>query len=120
MTVFKTSAIILTLAITSCCSLTKTPKTSSESDIKKLEQNDKLFLDQGYSKGTIVYSDIKGDCEYTIRVESTGTLFDPINLENNFKKDGAKIWFTFNGLRMMNRCDKANPISIDNIHMRTE
>lgn len=120
MTVFKTLAIFLTIAITSCCSLTKTTKASSESDIEKLQQNDKLFLEQGYIKGTIVYSDIKGDCEYTILVESTGTLFDPINLENNFKKDAIKIWFTYNGLRMMNRCEKANPIRIDSIHMRME
>lgn len=120
MTIHKTLAFFLTLTITSCCSLTKTPNTSYESDEKKLEQNEKLFLEQGYSKGTIVYSDVKGDCEYTILLEPDGNLFDPINLGESFKKDGAKIWFTFRGLRMMNRCDKANPVSIQTIQMRTE
>ena len=45
-------------------------------------------------------------------------MLDPINLEESMKKDGLKVWVTYQGLRMMNRCEKANPVSIVEIEMR--
>ena len=45
---------------------------------------------------------------------------DPINITEEFKKDGEKIWIKFGGLKMMNRCEKANPISIIEIQKRVE
>lgn len=119
MTLFKSFAIFLTLTFLSGCTSTKNANHSSAVELKKEnELKEQKFLQEGYSKGIIIYSDIKNDCEYTIRVESSGSLFDPINLENTFKQDGAKIWFTFRPLRMMNRCDKANPIEIEAIQLR--
>ena len=77
----------------------------------------------GFQAGTIVASDAEGDCPFTIRLEDkTGTLlYDPINLDksfSSFKQDGMKVWFTFAGLRMMNRCEKANPINLIDIQSR--
>ena len=77
----------------------------------------------GFQAGTIVASDAEGDCPFTIRLEDkTGTLmYDPINLDKSFstfKQDGMKVWFTFAGLRMMNRCEKANPINLIDIQTR--
>jgi len=48
-------------------------------------------------------------------------VYDPINLDESFsafKQDGMKVWFTFAGLRMMNRCEKANPINLIDIQTR--
>ena len=67
-----------------------------------------------YTSGTVVYSTAENDCAYTLKVDSqTEDLFyDPINLENEFTKDGLKIKFQYKLLKMKNRCDKANPISL--------
>ncbi|MDP2686355.1 MAG: hypothetical protein Q8O62_03980 [Aequorivita sp.] len=72
----------------------------------------------GYFLGTIVYSDKEGDCPYTIQMPGDKMEFyylDPINLEEKYKKDGQKVWIKFNGLRRMNRCDKATPAEITDI-----
>ncbi len=80
------------------------------------------MIEEGFIKGIIVTSKVEGDCPITIQVEGKeGSYFlDPINLEDNYKNDGEKIWFKFAGLRRMNRCEKANPISIIEIQKRVE
>lgn len=80
--------------------------------------NDKSFIENGFKKATVIYSEIEGDCPYTISVEGETTLFDPINLEENYKKSQANIWVKYHPLRMANRCDKANPVEITEISKR--
>ncbi len=65
-----------------------------------------------YTTGVIVYSEKEGDCEYTIKLKD-GLFYDPINLEDAYKVDGMAVYFKFRGLRMLNRCNKANPVSIE-------
>jgi len=70
------------------------------------------MLEAGFKKATIVASTVKGDCPYTLKVDGENNLFDPINLEETYKSSGMQVWFTYHPLRMMNRCEKANPIEI--------
>ena len=77
------------------------------------------MMESGFSMATVVASKTEGDCPFTIKMED-GTLFDPINLEDGFKKHDTKIWVKYSGLRMMNRCVKANPVRIDEIQKRVE
>ncbi len=77
----------------------------------------------GFVKGTVRVEPVGGACPYLIEVENEGEapyFLDPVNLMEYYQKDGQKIWFKFRGLRMMNRCEKANPISISEIKDRTE
>lgn len=86
---------------------------SCGNSVKKLENNNVEMIADGYIKGTILFSDIEGDCVYTIQVEDNKKLLlDPINLDENFMKNQKKIWFKYTPLKMKNRCDKANPISL--------
>lgn len=67
-----------------------------------------------YTYGTIIINKENSECSVLIELED-GVFFDPINLDEkfeSFKIDKLKIKFTYQPLRMMNRCDKANPISI--------
>ena len=42
-----------------------------------------------------------------------GTYYlDPIDLREDFQIEGEQVWFKYGGLRRMNRCEKASPISI--------
>jgi hypothetical protein len=117
MTLIKTTLFIFTLGLASCCSSTKTSNEVSltNESAMTLEQMEEA----GYTKGTIVSSEAEGDCPYVIALEDDSSrMFDPINLENTYKKNGTKIWFKYTGLRMMNRCEKANPVTITEIQKR--
>ena len=94
----------------------------SDSSENTIQIDSKKMIEAGFIKGTIVTSEVEGDCPITIQVQGKETPYflDPINLDENFKKEGENIWFKFAGLRMMNRCNKANPISIIEIQKRVE
>ena len=112
---------MLTILLFLGCSSTKNSGDPTLSDTKIInEQLEKEMLEAGFSKGVVVFSEIEGDCPYTIKVIDSDLYFDPINLEENFQKDGLKIWFTYGGLRRANRCIKANPIGIIAIQERVE
>ena len=91
-------------------------KQTMEADKNK----DQEMIVQGYTKGTIQFSDKEGDCPYKIIV-STGNnsllYYDPTNLSERFKQDNAIVYFKFRGLRMMNRCAKATPVEITEMEM---
>lgn len=79
------------------------------------------MMEEGFLKGTIVYSEVENDCPYTIRVDAEEPYFlDPVNLDGKYEVDGEKIWFKYTGLRRMNRCEKANPINITEMQKRGE
>ncbi len=80
--------------------------------------SEKMKLEEGFKKATVIYSTLEGDCPYTISVEGESVLFDPVNLESNFKKNQEKVWVKYHPLRMPNRCDKANPVEITEIVKR--
>ena len=77
---------------------------------------EEAFDPTGYTSGTIIYSEEKDDCEYTIKLKG-GLYYDPINLEDSYKKDGIAVYFKFRRLRMANRCNKANAVSIEEMHI---
>ena len=83
------------------------------------------MISSGYSHGTVVAN--SSDCgdeekcatsvPFFIKCITSGSeqLFDPTNLAAEFQVDGAVDWLKYGGLRMMSRCSKANPISIQEI-----
>ena len=117
MKLLKTSFLLLILIATSCCTSSKTSKNDKNTESSELMANSKKMMADGFTMGTIVASKTEGDCPYVISSEIDGNkvLYDPINLDDTYKKDGMKIWYKFNGLRMMNRCDKANPVNVSEV-----
>jgi|SRR5690554_1043381 len=87
------------------------PSTEETLDVQDLKH-------AGYLFGTIVHSELENDCPYTIQISGNiggVNYLDPVNLEETYKKDGQKVWVKFNGLRRMNRCEKAVPVEITDI-----
>ncbi len=115
----KISLLLFSVLLFSCNSTNKTATNNTETET---QMDAKKMMEEGFIKGVIVTSNKEGDCPITIQVETKEgtTLFDPINITEEYKKEGEKIWFKFGGLRMMNRCIKANPISIIEIQKRGE
>lgn len=94
---------------------------AAEIEAKKIEAKAKMA--EGYLPGRIIYSDLADDCEYTIQLKDGEKDFyyvDPINLNENFKRNGQTVWVKYGGLGRMNRCEKAAPVSILEIENRDE
>lgn len=105
---------VIALCVISCKNTDKVAKENANKETKEAS-----FDPSEYKKGTIVYSEEQGDCEYTILFDN-GSSYDPIDLEDNYKKDGMGVYVKYRGLRMANRCLKASPISIEEIHEAKE
>jgi len=120
--VIKYLSVIFSIMILSCNTIKdKKNADGTTASNEEIMAEEKKMMEEGFKKGVIVYSDVEGDCPYTIKMEGESAYFlDPINLEEAFRKDGEKIWFKFNGLRRMNRCEKANPVSIETMQKRAE
>jgi len=116
----KTSLVLVGLIFMLSCTSKKTT-TDAMTDTERTSLNTKM-MENGFKMGTIIASKLEGDCPYTIQLvdDNYSYYLDPINLDEGFKKHGEKIWFKFAGLKMMNRCEKANPISIIEIQKREE
>ncbi len=126
MTFAKAIFAATTIILFSCCGTQKTSEQSStmNQDIVEASNSKEVatkMMEAGMMRGTIVASEVENDCPFTIRIaDKTGTLLDPINLDPSFHVSGMKVWFSFRPLRMMNRCDKANPVELSDIQTRIE
>jgi hypothetical protein len=103
-------SFLVFFCIISCSTIDKT--ISAEKRIIKNQR-----IDKGFTLGEIFLSNIEGDCPVTIKIDDKNGIYylDPINLEEKYHIDGLNVWFKYGGLRRMNRCQKANPITINEI-----
>ncbi len=124
MTLLKSLLFVLAIGLISSCASKKGNDitTSEESKIESNMNSKKLMLEEGYSDGIIIASRTEGDCPFVIDIndENYSYFLDPVNLAEDFKTDGQKIWFKFTASRMPNRCEKANPVWIVDIKKRVE
>ena len=109
------ATIALTVLMITSCGSTK--KVASEDLIEVSNE-----IESGeFLKGQVIFSDVEGDCAYSIKTVGPGAeLLDPINLTDEFKIAGQQIWFKYTGLRRANRCEKARPVEINEIKIRTK
>jgi len=121
------TVFLFSLGVFSCGTSTKTTTNeninTTETTTSETTMSDKEMIAEGYQQGVMVYSDKEGDCPYTVQMKGDKMEFyylDPTNLKDSFKKDSLKIWLKFNGLRIMNRCDKATPIEVIEMKKREE
>ena len=112
--ILKPIYITLFILLGVCCSSKKTSaditQKSQISSFKKAE-----LISKGFTPGVIQESTQKEDCIFTIQVSELNKqpyFIDPINLDETFKKNGLAVFFKYRALRMMNRCQRANPVEI--------
>ena len=103
--------LLFSILLFSCNSTNKSVTTTSINEVKIATE--KMITD-GFTPGQISISTEEGDCPITIKVEGENGAYylDPIDLKEDFQIEGEQVWFKYGGLRRMNRCEKANPISI--------
>jgi len=117
---FNFAVILFSFLIVSCNTSHKTTTTNNSENESQMES--KKMTESGFTTGTIVHSEKEGDCPITIQVdEEEGAIYyDPINITEDFQNNGEQVWFKFTRLRMMNRCDNASPIRIEEIQLINE
>lgn len=112
---------ICALAISlSACNAKKDAAAEAKANQVAMEKQKQEMLDKGYSLGTIVKGADAKDCAFKIQMGDEGSKYflDPTNLDASFQQDGIEIWFTYTGLRMMNRCPSASPIRVEDMQRR--
>ena len=118
-TIIKFSLVSL-MAVSLSCNSAKTA-VNDESAVNDTvtetsKQMESQLINEGYSVGTMKY--IKNSkCSYIIVDEKTKVNFDPINIDNekfsSFKSENMKVFYKYRPLRMMNRCNEAQPIELE-------
>lgn len=102
---------------------TTTTETSTSTETTTKAMEEKGMMAEGFLLGTVVYSTAEDDCPYTVKLKrDNGEIYyvDPINMDKEFMVDKEEIWIKYSGLGRMNRCIKANPVSISEIQKRAE
>jgi len=117
--------IALIVLSTSCNSAQETVQ-ETDGDTMNKEQSDNKAMDaqmliDGFHIGEL--KQLKDSvCEFIILDLVTKAKFDPINISEDIYKsirnDGEKVYYKYRPLRMMNRCNVANPISLIDIKKR--
>ena len=106
--------ITLFILLGVCCSSKKiSADIAAKSQISSLKKAELIYT--GFTPGVIQESTQKEDCIFTILVSEQNRqpyFLDPINLDEAYKKNGLDVFFKYRALRMMNRCQRANPIEI--------
>jgi hypothetical protein len=116
MNVLNSIYVLALLMVISC----KSAKNQT-SNIEENRMETQKMISDGFKKGVIVTSEKKTDCPFVIKVQGDNDTYylDPIDLPDEFKKEGVSIWFKFTPSRRMKRCENANPVNLnDLIHMR--
>ncbi|MBT0606908.1 hypothetical protein [Aequorivita echinoideorum] len=121
----KITLLVFVMITLSCKPLERVPQDERENEREVIAEkiSAEKMLEDGYLPGRIIFSDIEDDCRYTIQLKDDKTEFyyvDPINLSDEFHRDGQTVWVKFTGLRRANRCSKANPVELNAIENRDE
>ena len=101
---------LLLFPIISCNTIDKAAFADNKTD-------EQVMIMKEYLAGEVSVSKKEGDCPVTIKIPGKNGIYylDPINLEEKYHINGLNVWFKYGGLRRMNRCQKANPVTINEI-----
>tara|TARA_R110002020_G_scaffold388031_4_gene598767 strand:+ start:1444 stop:1800 length:357 start_codon:yes stop_codon:yes gene_type:complete len=115
-TSFISLGLLVMLALNSSCNSSK-KSTDKGERASNLESD---FDNTGFTEGRLLVGRNTGDCSYMIEVlnKDVPYFLDPFELEDKFKEDSLKVWFKYSIMRMPNRCDNANPVSISEMYLQ--
>ena len=109
---------LFVLVVSGCNTIKERPIQNPESQITKIKIAE--LMAEGFTAGVIQESAQKEDCQFTILVSEQNIQpysLDPINLAEAYKKNGLAVFFKYRALRMMSRCQRANPVEIQEIQI---
>ena len=110
--------LVLLMVNINSCKTKKATTNAAENAVTKTETMNK-FIEDGYSKATIVFDKSKDEpCSYLIQLEK-GALLEPHKVLNDkFKNNKETVWIKFIRQRRMSRCGNAQPVELLDIVKR--
>lgn len=124
MILIKSGLTFFLALLISCSSTNKTVKKTGDDTKTTTEMATKTseMTKDGFLSAEVVESKVEGDCPFALKLMNGDSPYflDPINMTDQYKVNGEKLWIKFSGLRRMNRCDKASPVNITEIEKRVE
>lgn len=110
--------IVISVNINSC----KSKKATSEEETKvetKVESTKSNFIEDGYSKATVIHDVSKNEpCSYLLQLDKGGLLEPQVFANKKFKNNNELVWIKFTRQRRVGRCDNAQPIELTEIIKR--
>ena len=109
---------LFVLVVSGCNTIKERPIQNPESQITKIKKAE--LIPEGFTAGVIQENTKKEDCQFTIIVSEQNKqvyFLDPINLDEKKKKNGLVVFFKYRPLRMMSRCQRANPVEIQEMQI---
>lgn len=106
-------SLAMTLVLSSCGQKATTEE-AVETTTTTME--DKSFDPSEYTAGVITETKEEGNCQWVIKLKD-GRIFETTDMNKDFKKNGAAVYFKFRGLRRMSLCPGANPVEITEMRM---
>ncbi len=84
---------------------------------KKIETlKEPVPLHIGYTKATIINSTIDG-CLWMIQLED-GKMLEPVNLKDEFKKEGLKVWIQYKHYENYSFCMAGEMVTVTAMEIR--
>ncbi len=84
---------------------------------KKIETpKETVPLHIGYTKATIINYTVDG-CSWMIKLED-GKLLEPVNLKDEFKKDGLKVWIQYKHYENYSFCMSGEMVIVSAMEIR--
>ncbi len=104
-------SIVLLSALQSCSLFVK----KKEQEVKVQEPAPSHI---GYTKGNIINYSLDG-CSWMIEIENNKKL-EPVNLKEEFKKEGLKVWVKYQHYENYSFCMAGEMVNITEIEVRQE
>lgn len=108
----KVFSIICALALCSC------NKSNGDMTSTTNSEENTDFRAEGYVATTIIYDKTASSpCDYLLEAKG-GEILEAMDLPEEFKKDGVKLWVKYIPQRRRSQCGTAQPIGIERVVRR--
>lgn len=107
---------LVALALLLSCNSAKDAAKKEVSETEQKEVSEKMTK-EGYKVGEVIVNSEEGsECAFFIKEANTNTLLDPVNFDDEkfaeFKGDKNVVYFKYQPLRRMSRCNNSQPIQL--------
>ena len=94
-----------------------TSTTPTDADIQKIQEQQKAYANEGYSRGMVINYEVDG-CTYLIQL-GDGTKLQPTSLKDEFKKDKLDVWIKYAAKKgAVSNCMSGQIVDITDIQLR--
>jgi hypothetical protein len=81
------------------------------SSINSINANKQNWVEKGFTKGIIIDKTGLDGCSFLIQLKDS-SIFNPINIKDEFKEEGITVFFKYNRSKQVTICMNGAPIIV--------